>query len=237
MGLERFQGESAPNAEMKCLCTIVVDVSGTMKPCIDELNDALKSFFRDIEEGNGIPECTKDQLEVCIIAFDQDVMFKRNPCLLERGEMPPRLVTRGSTTESVAALEAAIQMTEDRKEFYKETGQPYYRPWIIFMTDGEPNPFSESKIATLEAKIKSDVAKDKKKYYILGLGVGTQISERTIKRLTAGNAMQLKGTNFGGCFQWLSNSMSIIVSSKPGQKVDISEGQSEWMKPFDSFEI
>ena len=41
MGLERFHGESAPNAEMKCLCTTVVDVSGTMDPCIGELNEAL----------------------------------------------------------------------------------------------------------------------------------------------------------------------------------------------------
>ena len=235
MGLERFHGESAPNAEMKCLCTIVVDVSGTMKPCIGELNEALRNFFKDIEYGNGVPESTKEQLEVCVIAFDQDVMFKRNPSLLDQGEMPPRLVTRGSTTESVAALEAAIQMTNDRKEFYKETGQPYYRPWIVFMTDGEPNPYDEAKIADLEARIKQD-AKNRS-YYIQGLGVGSQISERTIKRLTAGNAQQLKGTNFGAFFKWLSNSMSIIVSSKPGQKVDISGGQSEWMKPFDSFEI
>ena len=76
-----------------------------------------------------------------------------------------------------------------------------------------------------------------KKYYILGLGVGNDISEKTINRLTAGNAKALKGTNFGAFFRWLSSSMSIIVSSKPGQKVDISGGQSEWMKPFDSFEI
>ena len=235
MGLERFHGESAPNAEMKCLCTIVVDVSGTMEPCIGELNEALRNFFKDIENGNGVPEGTKEQLEVCIIAFDQDVMFKRNPCLLDQGEIPPRLVTRGSTTESVAALEAAIQMTKDRKEFYKETGQPYYRPWIVFMTDGEPNPYDETKISAIEARIKEDVKN--RSYYIQGLGVGSQISEKTIKRLSAGNAQQLKGTNFGAFCKWLSKSMSIIVSSKPGQKVDISGGQSEWMKPFDSFEI
>lgn len=70
--------------------------------------------------------------------------------------MPPKLTTRGSTTESVAALEAAIQMTYDRKDFYKETGQPYYRPWIVFMTDGEPNPYNESKIAALETRIRQD---------------------------------------------------------------------------------
>ena len=103
------------------------------------------------------------------------------------------------------------------------------------MTDGEPYPFNESQIAALETKIKKDAKA--KNYYILGLGVGDKISEVTIKRLTAGNAKKLKGMKFGAFFKWLSNSMSIIVSSKPGQKVDISGGQSEWMTPFDSFEI
>ena len=169
MGLERFHGESAPNAEMKCLCTIVVDVSGTMEPCIEELNEALRNFFKDIEYGNGVPESTKEQLEVCIIAFDQDVMFKRNPSLLDQGEMPPRLVTRGSTTESVAALEAAIQMTNDRKEFYKETGQPYYRPWIVVMTDGDPYPTGQD-IDGIAAKVQDDADNKKYVFFIIGIG-------------------------------------------------------------------
>jgi hypothetical protein len=31
--------------------------------------------------------------------------------------------------------------------------------------------------------------------------------------------------------------MGIIVSSKPGQKVDISAGSEEWMSKFDDFEV
>ena len=122
MGVERFVGESAPNAEMKCLCVFVIDVSGSMEPCMNELNNALQKFFNDIEYAkDGLPESTKDQLEVCIYAFDEDVMLKRNPCLLKTGEVPAKLEQRGSVTESVAALKAAIQMVEDRKEFYKKS--------------------------------------------------------------------------------------------------------------------
>ncbi len=233
--MERFRGESAPNAETKCLCVLVVDVSGSMEPCIGELNDALKQFFKDIEYSIGLQESTKDQLEICIYAFDEEVMIKRNPCLLDVGEVPPILKERGSTTESVAALKAAIQMVEDRKDFYKETGQPYYRPWIIFMTDGEPYPFRENEISEIEAKIKSD--ENQKKYRIMGLGVGDDISEKTLKRLTNNNARKLKGTNFGAFFSWLSNSVGIITSSKPGQKVDISPGSEEWVSKFDEFEV
>lgn len=235
MGVERFRGESAPNAEMKCLCVLVMDVSGSMEPCIEELNDALRIFFKDIEYARGLPESTKDQLEICIYAFDEEVMLKRNPCLLKPGEVPAKLIQRGSTTESVAALRAAIQMVEDRKEFYKDTGQPYYRPWIVFMTDGEPYPYRENEIAEIEEQIRLD--EKAKKYRIMGLGVGEDISEKTLRRLTNNNARKLKGTNFGAFFDWLSNSMGIIVSSKPGQKVDISAGSEEWMSKFDDFEV
>ena len=69
------------------------------------------------------------------------------------------------------------------------------------------------------------------------MGVGEDISERTLRRLTNNNARKLKGTNFGAFFDWLSNSMGIIVSSKPGQKVDISAGSEEWMSKFDEFEV
>ena len=235
MGIERFKGESAPNAEMKCLCVLVLDVSGSMEPCMDELNEALRNFFKDIQYSRGLPESTKDQLEICIYAFDEEVMLKRNPCLLKQGEIPPKLAQRDSITESVAALKAAIQMVEDRTEFYKDTGQPYYRPWIVFMTDGEPYPYRENEIAAIESQIKDDV--QKRKYQILGLGVGTKISEGTLKRLTNNNACKLKGTNFGAFFEWLSNSMSIIVSSQPGQKIDISPGCEKWMSKFDEYEV
>ena len=36
------------------------------------------------------------------------------------------------------AIDEAIELVEARKSWYKVTGQPYYRPWIINMTDGEP---------------------------------------------------------------------------------------------------
>lgn len=219
MGVERFRGESAPNAEMKCLCVLVIDVSGSMEPYMSELNSALYNFFEDIEFSRGLPESTKDQLEICLYAYDEDVMLKRNPCLLKPGERPAKLVERGGVTNSVEALRAAIKMVDDRKEFYKDTGQPYYRPWIIFMTDGEPYPFCESDIANLERQIMSDA--QAKKYHIMGLGVGDSISEKTLMRLTNNNARKLRGTNFGAFFNWLSHSMSIIVSSKPGDKVKL----------------
>ena len=45
----------------------------------------------------------------------------------------------GGSTAMVNALNDAIDKGEARKQWYKSTNQAYYRPWIILMTDGEPD--------------------------------------------------------------------------------------------------
>lgn len=227
----KFEGESAPNTENKCLCVFVVDVSGTMAKYLDEINNSMKKFFFDIERGrNGVPSSTIDQLEVAVLPFDEDVLFSRNPKLLEMGELPPLFTTRNSITRSVAALSEAVSMVESRKTFYKQTAQPYYRPWIIFITDGEPNPYDEIEISRFEQQVKQDSAQ--KKYNILGLGVGNAISEKTLSRLTAGNARALKGSNFGGFFDWLSASIGSIVLSNPNDNIKINTNDPRWVEPY-----
>lgn len=226
MGKERFHGESAANLEDKCLCVILIDVSGTMEDYMPELNAALKGFFLDITCGRGVPEGTKDQLEVCVEIFDEDVKFLRNPCLLDIGEVPAELSTRNSTTESVKALRAALKMIDDRKEFYMETGQSYYRPWLVFLTDGEPNPYRKEEISEFAKEIKELVKLNK--VQIIGLGVGEQISMETLSKLTAGNARLLKDNHFGDFFKWLSNSLAVYTHSH-GTVNPINPSDENWM--------
>ena len=226
MGIERFHGESAANLEDKCLCVLVIDVSGTMENYMPELNAALKRFYQDITGNHGVPEGTKDQLEVCVEIFDEDYRFLRNPCLLEIGEVPAKLSTRNSTTESVKALRAALKMIDDRKEFYVETGQPYYRPWLVFLTDGEPNPYRAEEVDEFSKEIRDLVSR--KKVQIIGLGVGEQISMETLLKLTAGNARMLKDKHFGDFFKWLSNSLAIYTHSH-GNVNPINPADEKWM--------
>lgn len=226
-----FKGESAQNTENKCLCVFVLDVSGTMEPYLDDINNAMKKFFSDIERGkNNVPASAIDQLEVAILPYDEDVQFTRVPSLLKMGELPPVLTTRHSITRSVPALREAIDMVESRKAFYKRTAQPYYRPWIIFITDGEPNPYDETEISAFESEVMTGSLG--KKYYILGLGVGKAITERTLSRLTAGNAKALKGTNFGDFFDWLSASLGSVVLSNPNDNIKIDTNDPRWVAPF-----
>lgn len=235
MGAERFAGESAQNFEQKCMCVLVLDVSGSMRGSkLDMLNNGVQSFFTQIQTSDGVAEGTKDQLEVAIIQYDEEVKILRDPKLLEDEELPPTLTERGSVTETVLAIEEAIQLVEDRKAFYKSTGQRYYRPWIILMTDGEPygNKASEADIDAIAARVTSD--SQNKKYMMMGIGIGESANMELLKKMTGGKAMKMAGLKFGAFFQWLSASLSTVAQSKEGDKVSIKDGADSWM---DSFEI
>lgn len=237
MGAERFAGESAQNLEQKCLCVLVLDVSGSMRgEKLDSLNQGVRDFFTQIQTADGVPESLIDQLEIAIMQYDQDVTILRDPKLLEDNEEPPTLTERGSVTETVVAIEEAIKLVEDRKAFYKSTGQAYYRPWIIVMTDGKPygNRASEADIDAIAQRVAMEAdPKTGKKYMIMGIGVGKDVDMETLKKMTAGRAMALEGLKFGAFFEWLSASLSVVASSKEGDKIDISEGASNWMSSFE----
>lgn len=233
MALEnRFAGESAVNQEMKCLCVFVLDVSGSMRgQRLEALNQGMKDFYNEIQSGEGVSEKLIDQLEVAIIQFDEEAQILRNPALLEEDEVPPTLTERGSTTETVVAMEEAIRMVEERKAWYKETGQKYYRPWIVVLTDGEPygDRATEADINAIASRVATET--EGKKYFVMGIGVGE--ANMDLLRKMCGKALPLSGTKFTEFFKWLSNSLSTVSKSKEGEKVNISEGADAWMNSFD----
>lgn len=233
MGAERFAGESAQNMEMKCLCVLVLDVSGSMRgEKLAALNQGVRDFFNQIITADGVSENLVDQLEVALIQYDEEVQILREPRLLDEDEEIATLTERGSTTETVMAIEEAIRMVEDRKAFYKQTGQKYYRPWIVLMTDGEPYGVkaSQADIDAISERVRQET--DGKKYMMMGIGVGDANME-LLKKMCNGKALPLQGTKFGAFFQWLSNSLSIVSKSKEGDKVNIMEGADNWMQSFE----
>ena len=138
----------------------------------------------------------------------------------------PTLLADGDTA-LVDAMNEAIDLVADRKSWYKSTNQTYYRPWIILMTDGEPNQGQD--VSTLAARIKKDC--NDKRYAFLPIGVDN--ANMAILQQLQGNipAMKLKGTKFSSFFKWLSASMGTVVTAEEGQTVDLHNG-ADWMEAF-----
>lgn len=255
MAKNDFSAESAVNYEQKCLCILVLDISGSMLEIVDDsnvkytgetvfmdgqqynlvtggvskidlVNEGLQRFYNDICED----ESTSQRLELSLITFNDNVQVIQKPALPENVSIP-ELKCSGDTALADAVNEA-INIVESRKNWYKQTGQPYYRPWIILMTDGEPN--KDQDIDSLSRRIKNDTAN--KKYAFLPIGV--EGADMTILQKISGNGMdavKLKGMRFAEFFRWLSASMGTITKSEEGQKVNLSvgaKGKDGWMDDF-----
>ena len=232
-----YSAESPINYQQKCLCVLLLDVSGSMrrlvsensdKKRIDKLNEGVARFYEDIiNHKGGVSSTTKDQLEVAIIKFDQEPTLVRRPKLLEKGEQPPVLTERGSTTETVKGIEKALDIINERKRFYCSTGQSYYRPWIVLITDGNPS-CPQHDVDNMSSRLKQYIAKNQ--INMIGVSVVDNVNQETMSKLSGGHHVSLKDFRFTHFFRWLSNSFSTITKSGSDDGYDISEGRDDWMK-------
>lgn len=208
-----FHGETPDNYEQKCLCTLILDTSGSMggEP-IRELNRGLQEFYAAIEEDL----IAANRLEVSIITFGSQIKTIQEPSLIENFDMP-NLQPNG-TTRLVDAVREAVRKTEQRKQWYKETGQPYYRPIIVLITDGEPD--KDQDVQGLSIEIKDGV--ETKKFTFFGLGV-KGYNHNILQQICPPSAppMPISGYKFSEFFKWLSNSIGIITKSKEGESIEL----------------
>jgi len=142
----------------------------------------------------------------------------------------PHLTSNGST-KLVDGVREGIKIVRSRKAWYKSTGQPYYRPWIILITDGAPD--SGQDITGLSFEIKEGMSK--KDFFFFALGVQgadmnllSSISDPTMA------PAKLQGLKFSEFFKWLSTSLgpSGVTGSKDGDKINLPDPANWLKKPF-----
>src|SRR3990172_2085695 len=201
-----FKTESPENYEQKCCCALVLDVSGSMEGApIAELNSGLQDFYRDIQNDS----TTANRLEVAVIEFSDKVDTLVDPSLVANFSMPV-LKTKG-TTKLVDGVREGMKVVRSRKAWYKQTGQPYYRAWIILIPDGAPD--ADQDVNGLSAEIKE--AMGKKDFYFFAIGVeGADMNMLTKISDPSMPPAKLQGLKFSEFFKWLSSSMSTVTHSK-----------------------
>ena len=220
-----FNVESAKNYEQKNLCVLLLDVSYSMKgKRLKSLQEGIDTFYDEITED----PVSKNRLEISIITYGEKVNVLQHPSLVEDFKMP-KLIISGSTSMG-KGIEEAIEIVEARKSWYKLTGQPYYRPWIINITDGEPTDIPD--IDYFGDELKSQI--DQNKFFFFNIGV-EDADMRVLQKLSSTKMppAKLSGLKFSEFFQWLSSSIQIISSSvdKGNESVDLPS-PSDWMEGF-----
>lgn len=217
--------EQPRNKDQKCPVVLVLDTSGSMAGTgIDQLNAALVKLKEDILSDSTLTQ----RLEVGIVCFDDDARVER-PIDLVTVDTDMPMLNIGGTTNVVAGLNKAMEIVEDRKQFYKSNGEQYYRPFIVLFTDGAPTNTPEE-IEALDLKIQQMA--DNKKFIFMPFGVegadmpllaklAVQSADERLKNQA--KAWQLKDlTKFGEVFAFVSSSISEAINKGGAQTATIS---------------
>ena len=208
----------ALNPEPRCPCLLLLDVSGSMagEP-ITELNAGLKAFHDELVAD----ELASKRVEVACITFGPVNVATE---FETAGVFQPPWVRALGDTPMGAAISTGIELVRLRKEAYRKNGIAFYRPWIFLITDGAPT----DEWTAAAKKVKEGEAAKAFAFFAVGIqGANLDI----LRKIAVREPLKLKGLQFRGLFQWLSNSMKSVSRSTPGDEVPLknpTEGPDGW---------
>ena len=223
--------ETPRNYDQKCPLVLVLDASGSMSgQPIDDLNNALLALKDEILNDSVL----SNRMELAVVAFHDDAEIVRDfDLVLPEHDMPT--IDTGGLTNMFSGVSKAIDMIENRKQWYKNSGQAYYRPIIVLFSDGSPTN-TDQEIENLDQKIQS--MSDDKKFIFMPFGVGDGADMQTLAKLAAQTedqrlkekavAFKLKdSTKFAQVFAFVSASASAAIGSGGKTKIDLDPDVAE----------
>lgn len=198
------------NPSPRCPCMVVLDTSGSMSSGgffssgpspIDQLNEGFQKFLESLRAD----EVAAYSVEVGVITAGGSVREALPFTTAHAIESFQPLVAGGETPLG-GAVTLALRRLEERKTEYKRNGVPYYQPWLVVISDGEPTDAWQQ--AAQEAKSQSESRK------LVSLMVGVKSADMDkLGQFSSKPALKLDGLKFSEFFEWLSASMSRVSSS------------------------
>ncbi|WP_433733975.1 vWA domain-containing protein [Nocardia sp. CA-129566] len=199
------------NPDPRVACIVLADVSGSMSgPPIAALEAGFEAFVHYVTTD----DLARKRAEVAVITFGS---YAEVTVPLQEARMlqPARFAINGSTNMA-AGIDLAIDMIEERKLEYKAVGIQYFRPWLLLLTDGAPNPDGfDAAVARLNAMEAANGVT------VFAIGVGENVDYGQLKRLSQQRTpAPLAGLKFEEFFEWLSASLGNMASSSSFGKSD-----------------
>jgi len=205
------------NPAPRCPVILLLDTSSSMsgRP-IDELNQGLRQFIQETADD----EAAGMSVELEVITFDNDadVAMPFTP-ISEVEREPDELVADGMTSLG-AALRLASSHLRERRNLYKRSGISSYRPWVVLMTDGEPND------DWVQAAGEMRQLGEEGKIQYIGIEIGDDADHDTLCRILPSQPgpVKLKGLRFREFFRWLTDSLRSVSASAVSDQNNVKLG-------------
>ena len=205
--------EFVENPENRCPVILLLDTSASMSGTpIQELNRGIAAFKEDVIKD----EQASLSVEVATVKFGGSPQLAQDFTTIQN--FTPSGLDAGGWTPMGEAIQCALDLLEDRKNTYKESGIQYYRPWVFLITDGAPNhdsPWREAAQRLREAEASRR---------LLFFTVAVEGADmNTLKEIAPPERppVLLNGLDFRSLFVWLSTSMKRVSSGKVGETVEL----------------
>lgn len=205
------QEELVENPTARVPICLVLDVSGSMagEP-IRELQKGVDMFFDAIKSD----DIAQYSAEIAVVTFGGTVEKVLDFYSIQRQDVP-QLSVSGLTPMGAGVL-AALDMLETRKTEYQNAGIDYYQPWMVLMTDGAPTDNISDAVRRTQELVEA------KKLTVFPIAIGDDANMEELGQFSPGRPpLKLKGLNFSEFFVWLSQSVSRVSQSTPGEKVEL----------------
>lgn len=198
--------------------SICIDTSGSMMgDKIQELIEGIGLFYDAIDEDDD----AHDAAEVSVVAFNSGADLIQEFASIDGLKRDIAIAPSGLTYLG-EGVNLALDTLEKRKALYSNTGVLYYQPWLVLMTDGQPNGDKQA-LDRAVARVTSMVAE--KKLTVFPIGIGSDADMNVLARFSPGRPpLLLKGLSFREFFEWLSKSVSKVSQSMPGGEPSIDFG-------------
>lgn len=208
---------TASNPQPRCPVVLLLDSSSSMAGApIEELQRGVGQFYEELA-GDPIARLSA---EICVIPFGESVKVIRPfETVMEAAGKPRPWLSAEGPTPMGQAISLGLEEIHRRRSFYRQQGHAAYKPWMVLMTDGQPNDEWQAPAASARRLAENG------QLVFLGVGIGDGVDLETLRHILPNDAppLRLRGLRFKELFRWLSDSLKIVTSGSTTQQRQIPD--------------
>lgn len=198
-----------------CFC---LDASGSMeaptasgKTRMQELNEAFEKFIRTMKSNDDV----NSSADIAIITFGGQPYISKPFGPISAYQYSRINTVPRSFTPLGEAVQVALKLFEIRKIAYREKGIKYFQPWLVVITDGEPE--GAEALENMNIAIQQTVELERNnKLVVFNIGIGSDANLAMLQRLSVKRDAPIKveETNLDELFSFLSSSSESIIGGE-----------------------